>query len=48
VVSLHGVVTFVYPDGSTQSESRSFVVDTATQPALITASGFNQVLKARQ
>jgi hypothetical protein len=48
VVSLQGVVTFVYPDGSTQSESRSFVVDTATQPALITASGFNQVLKARQ
>lgn len=48
MVSLQGVVTFVYPDGSTQSESRSFVVDTATQPALITASGFNQVLKARQ
>ena len=48
VVSLQGVVTFVYPDGSTQSESRSFVVDTAKQPALITASGFNQVLKARQ
>ncbi len=48
LVSLQGVVTFVYPDGSSQSESRSFVVDTATQPALITASGFNQVLKARQ
>jgi hypothetical protein len=48
LVSLQGVVTFVYPDGTTQSESRSFVVDTATQPALITASGFNQVLKARQ
>ena len=48
LVSLQGVVTFMYPDGSSQSESRSFVVDTATQPALITASGFNQVLKARQ
>jgi len=48
LVSLEGVVTFVYPDGSSQSESRSFVVDTATQPALITASGFNQVLRARQ
>ncbi|MFM8975330.1 MAG: hypothetical protein ACKOFN_06450, partial [Vulcanococcus sp.] len=48
LVSLEGVVTFVYPDGSSQSESRSFVVDTATQPPLITASGFNQVLKARQ
>ena len=47
-VTVSGVVTFVYPDGSSQSESRSFVVDTATQPALITASGFNQVLKARQ
>ena len=48
LVSLEGVVTFVYPDGSSQSESRSFVVDTATQPPLITASGFNQVLRARQ
>jgi len=48
LVSLQGVVTFVYPDGTSQSESRSFVVDTATKPALITASGFNQVLKARQ
>lgn len=46
-VTLSGVVTFVYPDNTTQSESRSFTVDTATQPALITGSSFGAVLKPR-
>jgi serine/threonine-protein kinase len=46
-IELQGVVTFVYPDGSTQSESRSFTVDTSTDPALITASSFGQVLQGR-
>ena len=46
-VSLTGVVTFVYPDNTTQSESRSFTVDTSTQPALITDSSFGAVLKPR-
>lgn len=46
-VNLSGVVTFTYPDGTSQSESRSFSVDTSSQPALITASSFGAVLKAR-
>jgi hypothetical protein len=46
-VNLSGVVTFVYPDGTSQSESRTFTVDTASQPALITASSFGAVLKPR-
>ncbi|MFM2122447.1 MAG: hypothetical protein RLZZ589_884, partial [Cyanobacteriota bacterium] len=47
LVSLNGVVTFVYPDGTSQSETRSFTVDTATQPALITASSFGGVIRPR-
>jgi hypothetical protein len=47
-VSLEGVVTFVYPDGTSQSESRQFTVDTSTDPALITASSFGQVTRGRQ
>jgi hypothetical protein len=48
VVTLQGLVTFVYPDGTSQSESRSFTVDTATTPSLITSSSFGQVVKGRQ
>lgn len=47
-IHLQGVVTFVYPDGTSQSESRSFTVDTSTDPALITASSFIQVLQGRR
>ena len=47
LVTLQGVVTFVYPDGTKQSESRNFTVDTASAPALITASSFGQVLSPR-
>ncbi|MCX5932118.1 MAG: hypothetical protein NTW83_09915 [Cyanobacteria bacterium] len=47
IVTLQGVVTFSYPDGSVQSESRRFSVDTASTPALITASEFGGVIKAR-
>ncbi|QPN55923.1 hypothetical protein I1E95_12340 [Synechococcus sp. CBW1107] len=46
-VTLEGVVTFAYPDGSVQSESRRFTVDTASTPALIIASDFGGVIKAR-
>ncbi|MCP9819114.1 hypothetical protein KBZ18_06375 [Synechococcus sp. Cruz-9H2] len=46
-VTLQGLVTFVYPDGSVQTESRRFSVDTATTPALITASDFAGVVKPR-
>ena len=48
LVTLQGVVTFVYPDGSSQVESRSFTVDTSSLPALITASSFGQVLSPRR
>lgn len=46
-INLDGVVTFVYPDGSSQVESRSYTVDTTSQPPLITASSFGAVIKAR-
>lgn len=46
-VNLEGVVTFVWPDGTLQSETRSFSVDTASSPARITGSEFGQVLSAR-
>jgi hypothetical protein len=48
LVTLQGVVTFVYPDGSSQAESRNFTVDTGSLPALITASSFGQVLSPRR
>jgi len=48
LVTLQGVVTFVYPDGSSQAESRSFTVDTSSLPALITSSSFGQVLSPRR
>jgi hypothetical protein len=46
-VELVGLVTFTYPDGSSQVESRTFTVDTASDPALITASGFQSVVQPR-
>ena len=47
VVELEGRVRFLYPDGSVQVESRSFTVDTASEPAPITASAFGRVLQPR-
>lgn len=47
IVNLQGNVTFVYHDGSTQTESRSYSVDTSLTPARISVSEFIQVLKAR-
>ena len=47
-VTLNGVVTFVYPDGSRQRESRSFTVDTARTPPRVTASSFGRVLNPRR
>lgn len=46
-VTLSGVVTFLYPDRTSQSESRTFTVDTSTQPALITGSSFEAVIQPR-
>lgn len=48
LITLEGLVTFVYPDGTSQSESRQFTVETATEPALITGSSFGQVTRGRQ
>jgi cell division septation protein DedD len=48
VLMLEGVVSFVYPDGSSQSESRSFNVDTADGRALITGSSFGEVVRPRR
>lgn len=46
-LNLQGVVTFVWPDGSLQSETRSFSVDTSSDPARITASEFGRVIRPR-
>ena len=47
-LNLEGDVTFVYPDGTSQSEARSFTLDTSSDPPLITASSFIQVLQGRR
>jgi len=46
-VNLEGLVTFVWPDGATQTETRSFSVDTSHEPPVITASEFGRVVKGR-
>ena len=47
-LDLAGVVTFVYPDGTSQVESRTFTVDTSRSPALVTASAFGRVIRFRR
>lgn len=47
-LNLEGEVTFVWPDGSVQRESRSFSVDTGSDPARITASEFGRVITPRR
>ncbi|MFM7087322.1 MAG: hypothetical protein ACKOXO_10095 [Cyanobium sp.] len=46
-VNLEGEVNFVYPDGSIQTETRTFSVDSSSEPARITASEFGRVIKPR-
>lgn len=46
-INLEGVVSFVYPDGSLQSETRTFTLDSSGDPPLITASEFGRVIKPR-
>ncbi len=43
-VDLEGVVSLVQADGSRHQETRSFRVDVAADPAIITASAFGRVL----
>lgn len=47
-LNLEGEITFVWPDGSLQSETRSFSVDTSSEPPLITASEFGRVITPRR
>lgn len=47
-VVLIGQVTLVYPDGTSQIESRQFSVDIASDPPRITASSFDRVVSPRQ
>jgi hypothetical protein len=47
-VALQGVVTWIYPDGSSQRETRSYAVDTANDPPLIVHSAFDRVINPRQ
>ena len=46
-VNLEGVVRFLYPDGTVQSETRTFSLDSGSDPPLITASAFGRVIKPR-
>ncbi len=48
MVNLEGEVIFYWPDGSYQSETRSFSVNTTSEPAMITASEFGSVISPRQ
>ena len=47
LISLEGQVTLTDRDGRTQVEARSFIVETATSPAQITASAFGRVISPR-
>jgi len=44
---LRGVVRFVYPDGSSQLESRSFTLSTVDNPPRVIGSAFGAVLRPR-
>ena len=47
ILQLEGRVTFVWPDGTSQTETRRFSVDTGGDPPVITASEFGRVLRPR-
>jgi len=46
-VSLDGVVSFFYPDGSLQKEARTFTLDTTSDPPQVVASAFGKVVRPR-
>ena len=47
-INLNGVMTFIYPDGSTQRETRTFTANTLSQSQpLVTATEFVSVIKPR-
>lgn len=46
-VNLEGVVSFIYPDGTIQTETRTFTLDGSSDTPRITASEFGRVIKPR-
>jgi len=46
-ITLDGVVSFHYPDGSIQKESRTFTLDTNSDPPRVVASAFGTVVRPR-
>ena len=46
-VTLDGVVSFFYPDGSLQQEARTFTLDTNSDPPRVVASAFGMVVRPR-
>jgi serine/threonine-protein kinase len=46
-VTLDGVVSFIYPDGSLQKEARTFTLDTNSDPPRVVASAFGMVVRPR-
>jgi hypothetical protein len=47
-ITLDGVVSFFYPDGSLQEEARTFTIDTNGDPPRVVASAFGRVLRPRR
>jgi len=47
-ITLDGVVSFFYPDGSLQEEARTFTIDTNGDPPRVVASAFDRVLRPRR
>jgi hypothetical protein len=46
-ITLDGVVSFFYPDGSLQKESRTFTLDINSDPPRVVASAFGMVVRPR-
>ena len=46
-ITLDGVVSFFYPDGSLQKEARTFTLDTNSDPPRVVASAFGMVVRPR-
>ena len=46
-INLNGIMTFVYPDGSIQKETRTFTVFTKDDAAVVTNTEFGKVIQSR-
>ena len=47
-INLSGIMTFVYPDGSIQKETRSFTVYSKERGAVVTNTEFGKVIRSKQ